>query len=235
MAAGAGVTPAIEVEGLSFGFAGAEPVLRDVTFRVWAGERVALVGSNGAGKSTLLWCLLSLYPFRGQVRLWGLPPKQARARVAMVFQNPEDQLFMPALVEDAALSLLNRGIPRQEAFERARAALRRMGLEAQADRPARWLSLGQRKRAAIAAALAGSPELLILDEPTAELDGRAVRYLGEALRELPITLLIAGHDLEFLRASTTRALVLRGGILVADGPTQQLLKDRALLDAAGLI
>lgn len=229
------MTPAVEAENLSFGFQPGRLILREICFRVEAGERVAIVGANGAGKSTLLWCLLGLHRFQGQVRLLGLPPAEARGRVGVVFQNSEDQLFMPAILEDAALALYNRGWSRAEALERARATLAAMGLAAQAQWPARHLSLGQRKRAAIAAALAARPELLVMDEPTAELDGRAVRQLRAALERLELTLLIAGHHVEFLRQTTTRAIVLEGGLVLADGPTPEVLGDAALLERAGLL
>ncbi len=177
---------------------------------------------------------MGLYRGEGRVRIFGLPPAKARSRVGVVFQNPEDQLFMPTILEDAALTLVNRGVPRAEALERARAALTWLGLAAQAELPARRLSIGQRKRAAIAAALAAGPELLVMDEPTAELDGRSIRQLCAALEAIRVTLLIAGHDVEFLARTTTRAVVLESGSLVADGESSKLLADAGLLERAGL-
>jgi len=228
------MTPAIECRGLSFGYDARRPLLRKISFVVEEGERVALVGANGAGKSTLLWCLLGLHRCSGLVRLFGLAPAAAREKLGVVFQNPEDQLFMPAILEDVALPLVNRGLPRREALERARQALAAMGLEDQAQWPARRLSLGQRKRAAIAAALVVRPQLLIMDEPTAELDGRSVRQLRSALDSLKITLLIAGHHIDFLAQTATRAMVLEEGRLAADGPARELLSDTGLLERAGL-
>jgi energy-coupling factor transporter ATP-binding protein EcfA2 len=229
------MTPVIEAEDLRFCFEPGREVLRKVSLRVLAGERVAIAGANGAGKSTLLWCLLGLHRAEGRLRLFGLPPRQARSRVGVVFQNPEDQLFMPTILEDAALPLINRGIGREPARERARQALAAVGLESEAERPARRLSLGQRKRAAIAAALACDPELLVLDEPTAELDGRAVRLLAAVLERLPVTMLIASHDLAFLRRLATRALILRDGSVLAEGDPERLFSNEALLEEAGLI
>ena len=193
------MTPVLEAERLSFGF-GSRPVFRDISLRLTAGERVGLVGANGAGKSTLLWCLLGLLRPKGTVRLFGAPPSPAAlARVGVVFQNPEDQLFMPCLLEDLTLGLLNRRMPREEARRRALAALGEVGLEEYGGAPAAHLSLGQRKRASLALALAPEPELLVLDEPTAELDGRSVRRLAGLLRRLPGAHLVASHHLEFLR------------------------------------
>jgi cobalt/nickel transport system ATP-binding protein len=228
------VSLVIEAQGISFGYEAERPVLRGIRLEVRAGERVAIVGGNGAGKSTLLWCLLGLHRPSGVVRLFGVPPAAARERVGVVFQNPEDQLFMPTILEDVALPLYNRGLPRQAALARAREALAAVGLESEADRAARRLSLGQRKRAAIAAALAMRPELLLMDEPTAELDGRSVRQLGALLEALEVTLVMTGHDVEFLRRAARRAVMLEAGAVIADGPAGQLLSDAGLLERAGL-
>jgi cobalt/nickel transport system ATP-binding protein len=229
------MTPVLDVAHLSFGYDGV-PVLRDLSFAISAGEAVGIVGANGSGKSTLLWCIAGLLRGEGEVRLFGQKPgREARSRLGMVFQNPEDQLFMPSLGEDLVLPLLNQGTKRPAAEHAAAEALRQFGLERFADRPATHLSLGQRKRAAIALALVRRPELLLLDEPTAELDGRAVRQLQDTLRGIETARLIASHHLEFLRVTTSRVLVLAGGAVVADGPTAAILDDRNLLDDAGLI
>jgi cobalt/nickel transport system ATP-binding protein len=229
------MTPVLEVEQLAFGF-GLRPVFHKICFTIRAGERVGLVGANGAGKSTLLWCLLGLLRAKGTVRLFGAPPARAAlARVGVVFQNPEDQLFMPSLADDLALPLLNAGMPVETARERALAVLRDVGLEEYAGEPAAHLSLGQRKRAAIALALVASPCLLVLDEPTAELDGRSVRQLAALLRRLPGAQLVASHHLEFLRETAGRLIVLGGGSILADGPAPDILADTALLDLAGLV
>ncbi len=225
----------LEVSGLRFGFEPGEEVLRGVTFSLDAGECLGIIGANGSGKSTLLWCLLGLHRAEGSVRLFGEPlGRRSRQRAGMVFQNPEDQLFMPRLIDDAALPLINRGVPRQEAAARAREALAAVGLAGREHRPASSLSLGERKRAAIAAALAGSPELLVLDEPTAELDGRSVRRLAGVLASLKAARLVASHDLRFLEGLCSRLLVLHEGAIIAGGPTGAILNDHALLDRAEL-
>lgn len=226
----------LEADGLRFAFAPGEEVLRGVSFSLESGECLGVMGANGSGKSTLLWCLVGLHRAEGTVRLFGEPlARRHRGRVGMVFQNPEDQLFLPRLIEDVALPLINRGVASEQAVLRAREALAAAGLSGREDRPASSLSLGQRKRAAIAAALAAEPELLLLDEPTAELDGRSVRRLAEVLSSLKIARLIASHDLAFLERLCSRLLVLHEGIILAGGATRTILDDRALLERAGLI
>ena len=229
------MNPMLDVKGLSFAFAEG-PALRDINFSVQKGERVGILGANGAGKTTLLWCVLGLLKGKGQIRVLDERPAGAGdTAIGAVFQNPEDQLFLPRLIDDLTLPLINRGMPAAEATARAEATLRSFGLGFAADRPATRLSMGQRKRAALAAALVTSPRLVILDEPTAELDGRSVRQLAELLNGLTLTLIVASHDVEFLRAVTSRALILFEGRIAADGPTPTVLTDRVLLERAGVI
>ncbi len=157
--------PAIEVTGLSFAFDPGRDVLTELSFRINPGERVAILGGNGAGKSTLVWCLAGILPARGEVRIFGEKPASAKGLLGLVFQNPDDQLFMPSIQEDLILPLINRGVREGEAANKARGVLDRVGLLDLANRPASKLSFGQRKRAAIAAALISRPEILLLDEP----------------------------------------------------------------------
>jgi cobalt/nickel transport system ATP-binding protein len=226
----------LQVQDLSFAFDGKKPLLHDISFAVGEGESVGLVGANGAGKSTLLWCILGLHRATGLVRLFGGKPARHRlARVGVVFQNPEDLLFMPRLLDDLTLPLLNRGVADQAALARARSLLKQMGLEEYEDAPASQLSLGQRKRAAIASALITSPDLLLLDEPTAELDARSVRGLTESLQRIRAGCLITSHHLDFLRRVAARLLVLHEGTIIAGGTTQKIMADTGLLERAGLI
>jgi len=230
------LTPVLEVENLSFAYDHRAPVLAGVSFAVQSGECVGIVGANGAGKSTLLWCLLGLLKARGTVRWFGREQGRAEAgRIGVVFQNPEDQLFMPEVLEDVALGLINRGGEPAAARRQALAALQEAGLAEAAARPATQLSLGERKRAAIAAALALAPDLLLLDEPTAELDPRSVRQLAGLLAGLSMARLIASHHLEFLGRLCSRLLVLSQGRLMAQGPAAEILADAALLECAGLV
>jgi len=225
--------PAIEVAGLSFAFETGRDVLADLSFRINPGERIAILGGNGAGKSTLVWCLADILPARGEVRIFGEKPASARSRLGVVFQNPEDQLFMPSIQEDLILPLVNRGISEEEALEKARGLLDRVGLLDLAIRPAAKLSFGQRKRAAIVATLISGPEILLLDEPTAELDGRSVRELRVLLASLHCTLILVTHDLGFARDLTDRALLLSSGRLLASCPTTSI--PDGLLESTGIL
>lgn len=216
----------IEAHELGFAYGGRN-VFSGLNLDVEAGSRVGLAGPNGSGKSTLLWCLLGLKrPSAGSVTRNG--------RVAAVFQNPEDQLFMPTLLEDLTLPLLNRGVRRELAEEQGRTALASLGLEELAAFEASELSLGQRKRAAIAAALVQTPDLLVLDEPTSELDPRSARRLVETLNGLTCARLIASHDMEFLRRSTDVVWILDQGRIAMSGLTEDVLADQEALLRHGL-
>lgn len=228
--------PALEVQDLSFSYDSEEVLLQNIAFQVMEGECLGIVGGNGAGKSTLLWCLLGLLKAGGTIRLFGERlAKKSLMRVGMVFQNPEDQLFMPAILDDAALPLVNSGRPIIEARRVAQEKLDQLGLGRLALRPATKLSIGERKRASIAAVLSTSPDLILLDEPTAELDGRASNQLIDILAQLPIARIVTSHDINFVKTIASRVLVLCGGKAIADGPASEVLYDPVLLQAARLV
>jgi cobalt/nickel transport system ATP-binding protein len=224
----------VEVERLSYAYDG-RAALREVSFRIGEGESVGLAGANGSGKSTLLACVLGLMRAGGEIRVFGKKPGRGTyAKLGAVFQNPEDQLFMPSILDDLALGLRNRGEAAEIARRKALDALDAAGVGHCAGLPASSLSLGERKRASIALAMSGAPELLLLDEPTAELDPRAVRQLGVLLAGLRVAKLVASHHLEFLRRVATRLIVLDAGAIAADGPIDEVLADTALLERVGL-
>ncbi|CAN5501940.1 ABC transporter ATP-binding protein [soil metagenome] len=232
-----GETAAVELEGVEFAYPDGRPALRGVDLRVAPGERVAVLGPNGAGKTTLVLHLNGiLEPSAGQVRIGDTTVGRdtvadVRRRVAIVFQDPDDQLFMPTVHDDVAFGPANAGIRDAELESRVDAALAAVGLPDVGDRAPHHLSFGQRRRAAVATVLAMDPEVLVLDEPTANLDPAARRELADVLRSQALTTLVVTHDLPYALELCPRSVILDEGRIVADGPTADLLADRALLAA----
>lgn len=233
------MNPILEVHNLTYTYPDGRRALTGVSLRVWPGERVALTGPNGAGKSTLLLALVGILRAEGSIHVEGNLLNQAslprlRARMGLVFQSPEDQLFSPTVFEDVAYAPLYQGLTPAEVTSRANEALNAVGMQAFADRMPHHLSMGEKKRVAIAAVLAMKPATLLFDEPSAGLDPRARRELIHLLEQLPQTLLIATHDLNLVQHICPRMIILDEGRLVADGTTEQLLADEGLLAAHGL-
>lgn len=232
----------IEIAGLSFSYRGsAGPALSEITVSIQPGEHVAIVGPNGAGKSTLLLHLNGiLEPATGSVKIDGITVEapnfpRIRGRVGIVFQDSDDQLFMPTLLEDVAFGPLCSGLSTDEAHERAHRALEAVGLgHVDAQRAAHHLSGGEKRRAALATVLSMDPGVLAFDEPSAGLDGRGRRTIAELLRERHQTAIIVTHDVEFAAAVCSRMVLLDGGRLVSDGPTSEVLGDSDLLRRHGL-
>ncbi|MFN6561761.1 MAG: energy-coupling factor ABC transporter ATP-binding protein [Nostoc sp. ChiSLP01] len=231
----------VEVENLVYAYSRQEPVLQGISFRLNRGDRVALMGATGSGKSTLLENLIGLKePQSGKITIDGIPvqPKtlpQIRRQIGFSFQDANDQLFMPTILEDVTFGPRNYGMSAAEASDRARKLLADFGLEAYANRSAHELSGGQRRLAALAAILALEPTILILDEPTNGLDPAWRRHLAQVLFKLPVeAILIASHDLHWLGRVTQRALVLSGGRIQIDSDIQPLLQEGSTLDQLGL-
>ncbi|MBN1874845.1 MAG: ABC transporter ATP-binding protein [Anaerolineae bacterium] len=230
----------IEVNHLSYTYPDGRRALRDISFTINAGEKVALVGPNGAGKSTLLLHLNGiLSPQAGEVYVCGMDVGngnlgQVRAAIGIVFQNPDDQLFSPTVFDDVAYGLLYQGVPETEVRARVARALATVDMEDYAERVPHRLSPGEKKRVAIATVLAMDPQILILDEPTAGLDPRGQRSFAALLRKLPQTMLITTHDMRLVREILPRTLVLDNGCIAADGMTEHILNDTALLTTHGL-
>ena len=229
--------PSLEVRGLSYRYPDGHPALAEVDLTVTAGERVAVLGPNGAGKTTLVLHLNGiLRGGPGSVRVAGLlvgkdTLQEVRRRVGVVFQDPDDQLFMPTVRDDVGFGPANLGVRGTELAARVDAALDAVGMLAYAARPPHHLSYGQRRRVAIATVLSMHPEVLVLDEPTSNLDPASRRELVEILQGLPVTVVVVTHDLPFALELCERAVVLSGGRVVADGATGALLADAELLRA----
>jgi cobalt transport protein ATP-binding subunit len=230
----------IEIEHLHFVYPDGTEALRGIDLAIEPAEKVALVGPNGAGKSTLMLHLNGIHePSHGHVRVGGVvvdhrTAKQVRANVGLVFQDPDDQLFSPTVYEDVAFGPLHMGLDQDEIHHRVEAALAAVGMTGSGRRMPHRLSLGQRKRVAIATVLAMSPQILVFDEPTAGLDPRGRRELIELLAGLSQTLVVSTHDLAFVAEVLPRTVVIDGGRVAADGPTKGVLADAALLAAHGL-
>jgi cobalt/nickel transport system ATP-binding protein len=225
---------AIEARGLRFSYPNGVSGLAGVDLSVRHGERVAVLGPNGAGKTTLMLHLNGLLTGEGELTVAGIDARRGdvralRSRVGLVFQDPDDQLFMPTVREDVAFGPLNLGATPEQAAARVEAALREVRMEQAIDRAPHQLSLGQRRRVAIATVLAMDPSLLVLDEPSASLDPRSRRELLQLLDGIDRTLLVVTHDLPFAAELCERAVVLSAGRIVADGRCLDILRDEDLL------
>ena len=239
-------TAALQIQSLSYSYGEGRSVLSGIELSVAKGERVALVGPSGAGKSTLLMHLNGLLPDRlpgdserasvvvSDIAVRKSSVAEVRRLVGFVFQDPDDQLFCPTVREDVGFGPLNLGLPREEVFRRIAQSLEMVGLAGFENRSTLQLSTGERKRVCLAGVLACHPELLVLDEPFANLDPRARRSLVEILRAFSGAQVIATHDLEFVVELCDRVIILDEGQVKADGPVREILSDELLIAKHGL-
>lgn len=228
-------TPVLDVRGLAYAYPDGHQALYGVNLHVHQGERVALLGPNGAGKTTLVLHLNGILTAgAGTVAVSGLSVskdtlQEIRRRVGIVFQDPDDQLFMPTVHDDVAFGPANLGL-RGDALEaRVRRALEQVGMADFADRPPHHLSFGQRRRVAVATVLAMEPEILVMDEPSSNLDPASRRELADIVTSLDVTVLMVTHDLPYALELCERSVILADGVIAADGSTRDLLGDADLM------
>lgn len=234
---GAVSAPAIEIAGVTYTYPDGHLALDGVNLTIDHGERVAVLGPNGAGKTTLILHLNGIHtPSHGAVTIGGLPVAKAnvaevRRRVGIVFQDPDDQLFMPTVRQDVAFGPANLGLRGDDLDASVHDALRAVGMQAHADRPPHHLSFGERRRVALATVLSMRPDVLVLDEPSSNLDPASRRELAEIVAGLDITIVLVTHDLPYALQLCPRSVVLNRGRIVADGSTVAILGDNSLLSS----
>ncbi|HSW45104.1 MAG TPA: ABC transporter ATP-binding protein [Phycisphaerae bacterium] len=229
----------LQADDLSYRYDDGTVALRGLSLGVARGEKVGLIGPNGSGKSTLLLCLAGLLKGRGVIRLDGTELSgrrwaEIRGRVGLVFQSPDDQLFMPTLADDLAFGPINLGLPADKVREHVRESASALRLTELLDRPPHHLSMGQKRIAAIATVLAMRPAVLLMDEPSSNLDARSRRRLIEVLQGLETTLLVASHDLVLVERVCTRVLVIDDGRIAVEGQANLVLHDAATIERYGL-
>jgi cobalt/nickel transport system ATP-binding protein len=231
-------TPSLKITELAFAYPDGNQALFGVNLEIAQGERVALLGPNGAGKTTLVMHMNGIHPtMQGRVEIAGElvdaknkeSLRSIRSKVGIVFQDPDDQLFMPTVGEDIAFGPFNMGKRGAELDQIVDEALDLVGMREFKDRPPHHLSFGQRRRVAVATVLAMKPEILVMDEPSSNLDPASRRELADIVRSLNITMVMVTHDLPYALELCERSVILSGGIIVADGKTSDILKDEALL------
>lgn len=231
--------PAVEIRNLLYAYPDGTLALRGVNLLIEEGESVGIVGPNGAGKSTLLLHLNGILMGKGDVRIFGLPVekenlREIRRRVGLVFQDPDDQLFSPTVFDDVAFGPINMGLSQPEVARAVDKALHDVGVTGKERRSAHHLSYGQKKRVSIATVLSMQPDLLVLDEPSSNLDPKARREFSELLLGMRITKILVTHDLPFVFENCDRVVIMSAGRIAADGSAFDILSNEDLLNEYGL-
>ena len=236
----------IKFENVTYAYEKGKPVISEVSFEIRKGENVGLIGANGAGKSTVMKLLLGLAgpgagaaagsQTLGRILVDGLEviPRnlaEVRRKLGFVLQNSDNQMFMPTVLEDMLFGLLNYGMSRQEALQRVDRVLKELGQEKLRDLYNHKISGGEKRMAAVATVLAMDPEVLLMDEPTSALDPYNRRIIINTIRELPCTKIITSHDLDMIYDTCSRVILLSNGAVAADGPAEEILRDKELLEA----
>ena len=236
----------IQFENVTYAYEKRKPVISEVSFEIRKGENVGLIGANGAGKSTVMKLLLGLAgpgagaaagsQTQGRILVDGLEVTlrslaQVRRKLGFVLQNSDNQMFMPTVLEDMLFGLLNYGMSRQEALQRVDRVLKELGQEKLRDLYNHKISGGEKRMAAVATVLAMDPEVLLMDEPTSALDPYNRRIIINTIRKLPCTKIITSHDLDMIYDTCSRVILLSNGAVAADGPAEEILRDKELLEA----
>jgi cobalt/nickel transport system ATP-binding protein len=229
----------IEISNLNFTYPDGTRALEEINLDVYENETLGIIGPNGAGKSTLLLHLNGLLNGNGKVKIFGKAVSKEnitliRQKVGLVFQDPQDQLFMPTVYEDVAFGPNNLGIPKQEIDRKVSSALEEVGLLDKRDNLSYHMSLGEQKRLSIATVLSMSPEILVLDEPNSNLDPASRRHLINLLKSLKVTKVLATHDLEMVLELCSKVVLLDKGKVIDEGETKEILSDKLLLEPHGL-
>lgn len=229
-----------EVKDLHYVYPDGREAINGVSFRIAHGEFVGIVGANGAGKTTLLMLLVgAIFPYKGEITVGEVPVVKKtlpliRQKVGMLFQNPDDQLFMTTVYDDVAFGPRNYRLDEREVEKRVSRALETVGIEHLRDRAPYRLSGGEKRTAAIAAVLSMVPDILVLDEPSSALDPKSRRRLINLLKSFSHTKIVATHDLDLVLELCERTIILKEGMVLSDGPTAGILTDPALLEESGL-
>ena len=229
----------IKIRNLSFAYPDGKQVLQEINLIIYKGEQVAIIGPNGAGKTTLLLHLVGILKGRGDISILGMQLNNGnigkiRSKVGLVFQNPDDQLFTSSVFEDVAFGPLNLGYPEDLVKERVKESLKKVGMSGFEKRFPHHLSLGEKKRISIATVLSMDIEILILDEPTSNLDPKTRRELIQLLKNFKITKIIATHDLDLVLKICEKVILLDSGKIVAAGNTQEILSNKSLMEMHNL-
>ncbi len=230
----------IKIKDLEYIYPDGIKAIEGINLDIFKGESIGLIGPNGAGKSTLLLHLNGiLREGPGSIEILGMKVKKKtltkiRQKVAIVFQEPDDQLFMPTVFDDVAFGPMNTGYSEEKVRRKVKEALREVGMAGYEKRCSHHLSLGEKKRISLATVLSMQPEIMILDEPTSNLDPRARRHLIELLNNLNLTKIVAGHDLELILEICQRVILLDEGKIVTNGETREVLSNKSLMESHGL-
>lgn len=230
----------IRIKNLEYTYPDSTNALKGIDLDIFKSDSVGLIGPNGAGKSTLLLHLNGILKGRqGSVEVLGMKVEEKnlikiRQKVAIVFQQPDDQLFMPTVFDDVAFGPVNAGYSEEKVREKVKKALKEVRMEGYEKRCSHHLSIGEKKRISLATVLSIQPEILILDEPTSNLDPRARRHLMELLKNFSLTKIVAGHDLELILDICSKVILLDEGKIVAAGDARKLLSDKSLMESHGL-